>query len=60
MVTTPATIERMLLVTAIVVPVRPKTLAAPPVATAFRTFSTMWYFVSRKPRRPRPFVTSSM
>ena len=40
-------------------PVRPSTFVAPPSLTAFRIFSTMWYFVSRKPSLPFPLVRSS-
>ena len=39
-------------------PERPSTFAAPPVLTAWLIRSWMWYFVSRKPRRPRPCVRS--
>ncbi len=35
------------------------TFEAPPLFTASLIFSTMWYFVSRKPSRPRPLVRSS-
>ena len=59
-VMTAATIVTTLFVIEIAVPERPKTLLAPPSATASRTRSTMWYFVSRKPNRPLPFVRSSM
>jgi hypothetical protein len=40
------------------VPERPSNLLAPPLFTCSRTFSTTWYFVSRKPSLPRPCVTS--
>ncbi len=53
------TIVITLFVIEIAAPVSPSTLVAPPFRTASLTFSTMWYFVSRKPSLPRPFVTSS-
>ena len=59
-VITAATIVSTLFVIEIAVPDNPNTLLAPPSLTASRTRSTMWYFVSRNPKRPRPFVTSSM
>ena len=40
------------------VPEMPKSLEAPPVLSASRALSTRWYFVSRNPSRPRPFVRS--
>ena len=55
-----ATIVSTLFVIEIAVPESPKTLLAPPSSTASRMRSTMWYFVSRKPNRPRPSVRSSM
>ena len=57
-VTVATTIVITLFVTESAAPARPSTFDAPPFSTASRTFSTMWYFVSRKPSRPRPFVRS--
>ncbi len=51
--------ETTLFVIEIAAPVSPSTLEAPPSFTCSRIFSTMWYFVSRKPSRPRPLVRSS-
>src|SRR2546423_1751151 len=59
MVIVAAMIVITLLVIEIATPDRPSTLDAPPFRTAFLTFSTTWYFVSRKPSRPRPCVWSS-
>ena len=53
------TSEITLFVIVIAAPVRPSTFEAPPLFTCSRIFSTMWYFVSRKPNRPFPLVTSS-
>jgi hypothetical protein len=53
-----ATIVITLLVTETATPDSPSTLLAPPVSTAWRTFSTTWYLVSRNPSRPRPCVKS--
>ena len=58
-VTIATTSEMMLFVIEIAVPVSPSTFDAPPFETASRILSTMWYFVCRKPSRPRPFVRSS-
>ena len=58
-VTVARTIVITLFVTESAAPERPSTFEAPPFSTCARTFSTTWYFVSRKPRRPRPCVTSS-
>ncbi len=60
MIVTVATIAVMIpFVIAIAVPVRPSTFDAPPASTASRTRCVMWYFDSRKPRRPRRCVMSS-
>ena len=50
---TPRTIETA-------APVSPSTFVAPPLFTCSRIFSTMWYFVSRKPNLPLPCVRSVM
>ena len=47
------------LVTASAVPERPRTLVAPPSASASRTRSVIWYSRSKKPSRPSPRVSSS-
>ena len=57
-VTVAAMIVMMLFVTVSAAPERPSTRFAPPFFTCARTFSTTWYFVSRKPSRPRPCVRS--
>ena len=53
------TSEITLFVIEIAAPVSPSTLVAPPSSTAVRIFSTIWYFVSRKPSLPFPLVRSS-
>jgi hypothetical protein len=58
-VTVATTIVITPLATLIATPDRPSTLVAPPSLTASLIRSWMWYFVSRNPSRPRPFVMSS-
>jgi hypothetical protein len=50
--------ERLLFVIESAAPETPRRRLAPPLFTCSRIFSTMWYFVSRKPSRPRPCVMS--
>ena len=52
----PSTIEITLLVIESAVPVKPSTLAAPPFWIASLIRSGRWYFVSRKPNRPLPWL----
>ena len=54
----PRTIEITLFVIESAVPVRPSTLAAPPLWIASLIRSGKWYFVSRKPNRPLPLLMS--
>ncbi len=42
----------------IAAPESPSSRFAPPLWICSSTFSRMWYFVSRKPNRPFPVVTS--
>ena len=57
-VTIAAIVVGMLFVTESAKPAPPIARPTPPSATASFTFSTTWYFVSRKPRWPRPLVRS--
>ena len=59
-VTVATTIVTTLFVTDSAVPLKPNSFEAPPSLSAFFTFSTMWYLVSRKPSFPLPLVRSSM
>ena len=57
-VTVAAMTVMMLFVTETAAPDSPSAFFAPPFLTCWRTFSTTWYFRSRNPSRPRPWVRS--